>query len=208
MRFVFMRNGFVAMTLIFAAGAPIDARARCIGVAVPVAEGIQGDAGAVQNAVRDLLAKNLTTGAIAATPLQASARAAALDESKKAACECTLLTSVRRKAGGSGAGKLMEKVAEGAGRSAAWSIPGGGFAGGVARGTALYGMDAIVALAGSTKAKDEFRIEYQVVAVDGKPVIAPRTEHAKASADGEDVLTPLITRVAEQIHSGLESSSR
>jgi hypothetical protein len=54
-------------------------------------------------------------------------------------------------------------------------------------------------LAGSIKAKDELVLEFRLEATDGgRPPVA-RTAKAKAKADGEDLLTPLVERAADVI---------
>lgn len=86
-----------------------------------------------------------------------------------------------------------------AGTTAAWSLPGGGVGSAVARGAAVAASQTAAELAVSTKAKDEMRLEYRLAQTDGGPTFGPRTETAKAKVDGEDLLTPLVERVAEAV---------
>jgi len=58
-------------------------------------------------------------------------------------------------------------------------------------------------VASSTKAKDEMRIEYRLSAVSGGTTFGPKTERAKAKVDGEDLLTPLVQKVAEAVAAAL-----
>jgi hypothetical protein len=110
------------------------------------------------------------------------------------------MMTLKQKTAGGGLKGLTGRVAEGAGNWAAWSIPGGGAAGAAARGAAFAGAAAVASLASSTRAQDELRIDYEIV---GAESAGQQSEHAKASADGEDLLTPLVRRVAEKVHAAV-----
>jgi hypothetical protein len=47
------------------------------------------------------------------------------------------------------------------------------------------------------------RIEYRLSAVSGGTTFGPKTERAKAKVDGEDLLTPLVQKVAEAVAAAL-----
>jgi hypothetical protein len=55
-------------------------------------------------------------------------------------------------------------------------------------------------MAATTRSKDEMRLEWTVtsLAAGARPG-SPRSEKLKASADGEDLLSPLVQRAAESI---------
>ncbi|MGH9163034.1 MAG: hypothetical protein ACRD2X_23985 [Vicinamibacteraceae bacterium] len=176
--------------------------ATCIGIVVPAAEGIEGNASDVATAVRDLLTSYLSAPALQIVALEARLPSPAMEEARGADCGYVLTTTLRRKAGGSGAG-VLGKMAEGAGNWAAWHVPGSGMAAAAAQGAAIAGAAAIGSLASGTKAKDEVRLEYQLVANTGASVAGPETERLKAQTNGEDLVTPLVHRVAERVHAAM-----
>ena len=173
----------------------------CLGVVVPASEGIKGQAAQVETAARELLISYLTDPALKVVPVEARLRAPAIEEARKADCGRVLMLTLKQKTGGGGLKGLTGKVAEGAGNWAAWSIPGGNAAGAAARGAAFAGAAAVASLASSTKAQDELRIDYEIVGTGDAVNTSPQSERLKASADGEDLLTPLMRRVAERVHS-------
>jgi len=80
-------------------------------------------------------------------------------------------------------------------------IPGGSTVGGgaMARSAAMSGVYTVAQMASSIKAKDELILEYKLEATDGAGPSMAKAEKAKARADGEDVLTPLIEKAAEAV---------
>jgi hypothetical protein len=42
-------------------------------------------------------------------------------------------------------------------------------------------------------------IQYRVTTADGAAVLGPKSDSQKANADGEDLVTPLVTRAAEAV---------
>lgn len=80
-------------------------------------------------------------------------------------------------------------------------IPGGSTVGGgaMARSAAMSGVYTVAQMASSIKAKDELILDYKLEATQGVGPVVAKTEKAKAKADGEDVLTPLIEKAAEAI---------
>jgi hypothetical protein len=177
--------------------------AVCLGIVVPASEGIKGDATQVERAARDLLIGQLTDPSLKILPLEARLRAPATEEARKAECGNLLMIALKQKSGESGVRGLAGKVAEGAGSWAGWSVPAGGVAGAATRGAALAGAAAVASLASSTNAQDELRIDYEVVGTsDGSSTSpqSPQSERLKARANGEDLLTPLMRRVAERVH--------
>jgi hypothetical protein len=67
------------------------------------------------------------------------------------------------------------------------------------RGATVATTQAIGELASSTRAQDEVKLDYKLTAIDGRPALGPRTDKAKAKADGEDLLTPMVERAADAI---------
>jgi hypothetical protein len=123
----------------------------------------------------------------------------AAEEARQKQCAHLLTLTLTRKRAGGGAG-LLGKVVGQAGSSAAWGMPIGSVGGAVARGATVATTQAISELASSTKARDEVRLDYTLTsAADGKTRLGPKTDKAKAKADGEDLLTPMVERAAEAI---------
>src|SRR5579859_4534538 len=100
------------------------------------------------------------------------------------------MMSLTRKSGG----QLKKALGQAAG---SWSyyIPGGGSVGSIAVSTAAQaGLQTAAALASATRAKDTMTLDYRPTAVGNGIRFGPRTESQKASADGEDLLTPIVAR--------------
>jgi hypothetical protein len=178
---------------------PQDRAPACIGVVLPLVEGVEGNAADVGAGVRDLLVTNLSGPSLEIVSLETRLANQAVEEARTRGCGRILMTSVRRKRGSGGGGGVVGKVLQGAGTQAAWHIPGSSVATAAARGAATAGMQTAAELASTTRARDEMRIEYRLLGASGRPVAGPRTERLKARADGEDLLTPLAHRVAESV---------
>jgi hypothetical protein len=174
----------------------------CLGIVVPASDGIQGDAAGVEQAAREQVITHLTDPSLKVVPLEARLRAPAMEEARRADCDRVLMMRLKHKTGG-GVRGLTGRVAEGAGTWAAWSVPGSGVAGAAARGAAHAAAAAVGSLASATRAQDELRIDYEIVGTGDNSSASPQTERVKASADGEDLLTPLTRRVAERVHAAL-----
>ena len=88
--------------------------------------------------------------------------------------------------------------------SAAVYIPGGNSAGtAAARSATITGVYTTAAMAGSIKARDEVSLEYKLEPTDTGHQGVANTAKAKASRDGEDVVTPLIEKAAEAVVAAL-----
>ena len=187
----------------FAISGVLQQPPACLGVVVPASEGIRGEAAPVETAARELLITQLTDPSLKVVPLEARLRGPATEEARKADCGRVLMMTLKHKTGGNGVRGLTGQVAEGAGTWAAWSVPGSGVAGAAARGAAHAAAAAAASLASSTKAQDELRIDYELVGTSEGSSASPQSERLKASADGEDLLTPLIRRIAERVHAAI-----
>jgi hypothetical protein len=190
---------FAAITL---GPAPLLARQppsteSCLAVMLPSVRGVEGNASDVGGAVRDLFTSYLNSPSLQVVPLDARLPASAVDEAKQKQCRYILITTLTQKHGGSG--MLGKALSQGAG-TAAWYIPGGATAGSaVARGAAIGGAQALATVAAGTKAKDEMQLEYRVSILEATASAALKVEKAKAQADREDLLTPLVERAATAI---------
>jgi outer membrane lipoprotein SlyB len=81
--------------------------------------------------------------------------------------------------------------------AAAWHLPyGGSTATSTAvRTAAIAGTAAASTIASNTRAKDEMQIEYRLTSGNGV-ALREGKDRAKASSDGEDLVTPLVERMA------------
>jgi len=170
----------------------------CVALITASVEGVPGNASDVGAAVRDLFASFLTGPALHAVPLDARLVSQALEEARQKQCANVLVTSVTMKR--SGGGGVLKRMAGNAGSNVAWQLPSGGstVTSAVARGAAITAAQTMSGIASSTRARDEMRLEYRVMA-NGSVRIPPTTKQVKAHVDGEDLLTPLVQQAAELI---------
>lgn len=169
----------------------------CIAMVVPSVRGVEGSATDVGAALRELFASYLTGPSMQVIPLDARLATHAMDEAQQKGCSNLLAVTLtrKRKSGGGLLGKVMGQ----AGSSVAWGIPGGSMTTAVARGAVMAASEAVNELASSTREKDELTLEYAVTGADGRTVLSPKQDKAKAKADGEDLVTPLVERAATAI---------
>jgi hypothetical protein len=199
----------VAMSMANLAGATaftqVPARSNspataCVALVRPRVQGVAGAAGDVAAGVRDLFAKYLSGPSIRTILVDARLESQAMEEVRQKACAHVLTVTLSHTRGG---GALNRALVHGAG-GAAMFLPGGGsIASAVVRSAAMGGAQAMVTMAALTRANDEIRLEYGVVAVDGSVLVAPKSDKAKAQADGEDIVTPLVERAAIVIAAAL-----
>lgn len=171
----------------------------CLAVMLPSVQGVEGSASEMAAAVRDLFVSFLNGPAIQPTSLDARLPSQAVLEARQKGCRQVLITSVSRKRSGSNkfAG-MLGKAAE----TAAWRMPyGEGVSAAVASGAAIAGAQAISSLASDTKQKDEIELAYRVGAPELVVNAKPQSAKAKAEVDGEDLLTPLVERAAQDVAS-------
>jgi hypothetical protein len=171
----------------------------CVAVVLPSVHGVEGSAIDLGTAARDLLASYLNGPSIQVLPLEARLPSQAIEEARQRQCGYFLATRLTRKPGGG----LAKALGQSAGTAALY-LPGGTSVGSaVARSAAIGGAQAVATIASSTRAKDEMRFEYTLSDSDGSSRGGPRTQKAKATADREDLLTPLVERVAADIVASL-----
>jgi hypothetical protein len=163
-----------------------------------------GNATDGSTAVRETFASYLTGPTLAATPLNARLASQAREEAKQASCRYVLYTSMKLERGKSGGG-VFGKVIGGAVESSAYELRGAASstAGRIAAGAAARAaVEAARGLATNVKTKDELTLDWRLETVDGG-VIAKNSTKAKASSDGQDLLTPMVERAAERIASAV-----
>lgn len=113
-------------------------------------------------------------------------------EARLKKCDYVFYSKVTRKKGGGFGGLGGLGMLAGA----AGMIPGAGIAGAVA-GSAASTAISTAAMSGGFKSKDEVSFEYRLVAADGAVLIPATATKVKAKKNGEDVLTPQISKAAE-----------
>ena len=180
-----------------AAAAQSPAPAACIAIATPAIQGIAGSATEIGTAARDLFAAVLKGPSVQPVALEALLPSQAMEEARQKGCGHVLIATLTGKRSG---GSTLGRIAGQAAGAAAWHIPYGGSAGAaVVRGVAVGTAQAVSMLASSTKVRDELRLEYRLMTTDNGVRIPSTTDKAKASVNGEDLLTPLVQRAAEAI---------
>lgn len=175
-----------------------DAATPCVAVVLPSVQGVEGSATDVATALRDLFVSYLNGPALRTVVLEARLPAQAAIEAKQKGCELMLLTTMARKRGGGN--KLGGVLGQAAGTAAWHAVPYGVGAGAAAvRGAAVAGAQVVSGLASDTRRKDEVRLTYRIGPPDTVAQASPMTDKAKAKADGEDLLTPLVERAAQNV---------
>lgn len=164
-----------------------------IGVVQPKAQMEQGNNGTdVATPIRNLVVSYLT-GPIEVTTIDARVPVAIEAEAKQKECDYVLYTTLTQKQGGGGFGGMLKKagpltsIVPYAGRATT--------AGVIATQTVI----SAATIASSIKAKDELTLEYKVVGVGTATQVVANTLKAKAKADGEDILSPLLEQMATAI---------
>ena len=165
----------------------------CVAIVSPAVEGLPGNAADAANGVRDLIAGYLQGPAIKPVVLDAKLPSLAAEEAKQKGCQSLLVTSLHRKSGSSHG--FMKALSQAAGTLRY----GGSAASTAAQAGTTAALQTVSLLAQSTKTKDEISLEYRLQSADGQIEFGPRTERRTAKADGEDLLTPVVTLAAEAI---------
>jgi hypothetical protein len=146
--------------------------------------------------LRDLMASFLTGPSLRTVVIDARLATQAAEEARQKDCGAILTITLTRKKSGGG---VLGRVVGNAAGAAAWHLPYGGSAGTTAaRSAAIAGAAATSTLASNTKAKDELHIEYRL-SFAGADAAHEGNDSIKAKADGEDLLTPLVERMATAV---------
>lgn len=172
-----------------------DTDVTCTALVMPSVVGAQGNAVDLGETVRALFASYLTGPSLRSLLIAARLPAQAVEEAKQKQCERVLTVSLTQKRHGKSS---LGRTIASAGASAAWYIPGGGIGADVARTAAAGVSSAVGSIASNTQARDEIEMTYALKTLDGR-VLLTRTDKAKAQANGEDLLTPLVERAATAI---------
>jgi hypothetical protein len=164
---------------------------------VQMASGSSADGG---TAVRESFASYRSGPTLVVTPLNARLASQAREEAKQASCKCVVYSSMKLERGKSGGG-FLGKMIGGAVESSAWELRGAARSTAgrmVANAAASAAAEAARGLATNVKTRDELTLDWRLESIDGA-VVAKNNTNAKASSDGQDLLTPMVERAAETI---------
>lgn len=190
----------LAVSVPASAQTSVQASSRCIALPLPTLRGADGSAAELAGGLRDLTSSFLKGPSLRTVALEARLADQALEEARAQGCSAVLTLTLVRKRGGSGGG--LGRVLGDAAGAAAWHMPyGGSSAKSTAiRSAAIAGTAATSTIASNTRAKDEMQIEYRLASNTGVTLHEGK-DRAKASADGEDLVTPLVERMAGAVAS-------
>jgi hypothetical protein len=166
-----------------------------IGLVTPKVQMSSGDAAQAAEVLRNGFAGYLKAQNVEVTMLSARLPSSAMEEARQSECDYVLYASMSVKKGGGGSmfGRAIGNVAG----SAAGHIPGGGSATtGAARSAAITGVYSTAAIVSSIKARDDVTLDYKLEPTGGARQGVANTAKAKASHDGEDVVSALIEKAA------------
>lgn len=169
------------------------AETTCIALPLPSVRGADGNATELATSLRDLVSSYLTGPSLRTVLLDARLADQALEEARQKNCPTVLsITLTRKKSGGGAFGRALGDAAG----AAAWHLPhGSSAASSAARGAAMAGSAAASSLASNTRARDELQVEYRLSS-DGRRALHEGRDSQKAASDGEDLVTPLVERMA------------
>lgn len=174
---------------------PASGSARCIALPLPSLRGAEGSSTELATALRELVSTYLTGPSLRTLALDARLIEQATEEAKQKSCESLLtITLTRKRSNGGGFGRMLGEAAG----AAAWQLPYGANATATAaRSAAIAGSAAVSSMASNTRAKDELQLEYRLLS-EGQ-IVREGKDAAKAKGDGEDLLTPLVERMATAV---------
>ena len=182
-------------------GAQDPASKTTICLAPTTAQMASGSSADGANAVRETLGSYLTGPTLEIKPLTARLTSQAREEAKLASCRHIVFTSMKLERNKSGGG-LFGKIVGEAVQSSAYELRGraGGSVAGrvVTSAAASAAAEAARNFATNVKTRDELTFDWRLESLDGA-VVAKNSAKAKASSDGQDLLTPMVERAAEAI---------
>src|SRR5688500_16269960 len=181
-------------------GAQDPASKTTICLAPATAQMASGSSADGATAVRETLGSYLTGPTLAVAPLTARLTSQAREEAKQASCSYVVFTTMKLERNKSGGG-LFGKIVGEAVQSSAYELRGrAGSAAGrvVTTAAASAAAEAARTFATNVKTRDELTFDWRLESLDGA-VVAKNSARAKASSDGQDLLTPMVERAAEAI---------
>jgi hypothetical protein len=166
----------------------------CIAIMLPSLRGTDGNTSDLSASIRELITNFLAGPSLKTLDLTSRLPQHAVEEAAQKDCGMVLSTTISRTRSGGSVGRVLGQAAG----AAAWHVPYGSTAGSTAvRGALVAGGAAASAIASETRAKDEMRLDYRLL-VSARPP-DEGYDSAKAKNDGEDLVTPLIERLAARI---------
>jgi hypothetical protein len=171
-----------------------------IGLVKPKVQMGSADAAQAAETVRGILADYLSGPTIEVALLNARLPSQVAEEARQADCDFTLTSSLMHRRGGEGGGILGKALGNLGGSG---YIPGGN----AVQSMIVTGVVRTAAdFASSIKAKDEMRLEFQLDSPGASKPALKQSTKARAAADGEDLLTPLVERAAEAVGAAVTKS--
>jgi hypothetical protein len=197
--------GLLALLSIFSFGqetqtAPqTNAATVKIGIALPKANFSEGvDNAQMAAGIRDMIGGYFKGTNIEIVALEARLPQAIVAEAKEKGCAFVLRTAVTQKKSSGGFG-MFKAIAPALGNVVPLAGRAGSVAGQVAGTVAQTAIMTAANMSSTTKSKDQFTFEYSLVSTADNTVKATETIKVKAKSDGEDVLSPMIEKMAEKV---------
>jgi hypothetical protein len=148
--------------------------------------------------VRETFSGFLTGPRLSVAPLESRLASLARDEARTANCPFLLITTVKlsRRTGGG----LLGRMAGAAAQQTASSVTSGlgSTTGRIVASAAAGAANAANSYANAVRTHDELALTSRLERMDGT-VVFEKTDRRKAQSDGEDLLTPIAEKHAEQI---------
>jgi len=176
-----------------------------VGVVLPKAQ--LGSGGDVSEPLRQNVLTQLRASGMEAVPLEASAEQQADAEARGKNCSYVLYTRVEQKHGG---GNLFSKLAPfaavlpgalagHAGGSALTNMAAQSAANAAASAAQQQAMSQMLGAQSGIKRGDTVAFDYRLVPVGSSTPVKSDTLQGKADADGQDVLSPMVQRLASAV---------
>lgn len=179
---------------------PDNSVAVKIGIVMPKAnfsaEGV--DNAQIAASLREIIGGYFKGTGIEIVALEARLPQAFAEEAKEKGCFFVLQTSVTQKKGGGGFGSF-KSIAPVLGSVAPMAGVTGSTAGVIVGSVTQTAIFTAANIASTTKAKDQFTFEYSLTSTDDGKVKTTNSLKAKAKSDGEDVLSPMLEKMAEAV---------
>jgi hypothetical protein len=171
-----------------------------IGVVLPEAQMGQGQAGQtnVAEPVRGELLKYLSGPTLEVVPLTSRISFQIDAEAKSKECDYVLYSAVTQKPGSTAAKKGFFKGAVSAARVMPMMGAAHGAGAYVATEAASSAISGIAEASAMVKSQDEWGLTYRLIGPNGA-LAAENTTTAKASRDGEDIISPMLRKTAEAV---------
>lgn len=162
-----------------------------------VGEGL--DAQQFSAGVQNSLSEYLKSPDVELVAIEAKLPSAIEAEAKEKAIDYLIYVTVAHKKGGGGFGKMFGAVAPVLGSVAPVAGMGGSVAGAIAGQVATTAIMTAATMSSNVKAKDSLQMDLTIQKIEPKTSVFAKTYKAKAKADGEDIITPIIEQMAQSI---------